>query len=423
MSAARSAARRRVGWTQAAAFALAACAVCSASDSRTLTNGLSLSWEAGGPYEAVALTVACPEPRAPAALALPLVLEETLDAALRVGGGAAERAAALGGTLSVEYRGGTLTALALGPEGSASDLVELVASLAGGAPATRELLDRGGLDDALMRRIDAGLDPREELGRALFGAAWQPGPEDLDRAVASLSAERVDELRRAWFRGGRCFAAVVATAPTPTPEALAALEALPAGQSARVWAPAPRSPRPARLGWEGVGGQSAVSHAARGPAPESVEAAAWTVASYLLGRGNGGRLFRRLRAERGLCYAVSCRWLPEDGGMLWIEALCDPGDEDLLEEGLNEVLRELAETLPTEAEMERARGLAFTDWTALLRSPERMARVRALGMARGGAADWAERHLEALKGVDAQDIRRVGETMRAHGVRLRIESR
>jgi len=313
--------------------------------------------------------------------------------------------------------------LASGPEGSASDLARLLVSWLRGSPTTRELLDHGPLETRLRVRCGAELEPREELCNTVYGAAWQPGPQDLDRTAAALSAGRLDQLRRAWFRGSRCSVAVVSASEEPAPAAVAALESLPAGAATAPWAPRRRPVGGLRTEWTGAQALSSISHAARGPAPESPEGAAWVVGACLLGRGNGSTLFRRLRAERGLCYSVACRWLPEDGGLLWIEALCEPGDEDALEAALDEVLRETAQPGPGEAELERARGLAETDWTALLTSPSRRAWLRAQGMARGGAPDWVEVQRAALKEVSAQDIRRLGETLIADGVRLRIESR
>jgi predicted Zn-dependent peptidase len=81
------------------------------------------------------------------------------------------------------------------------------------------------------------------------------------------------------------------------------------------------------------------------------------VYSGLMGGGMSSRLFQEVREERGLCYAIySSAWGLSDGGMLSVHAATGA---DMMEELIDVVTGEMkrsADSLPSEAEVDRARA-------------------------------------------------------------------
>ncbi len=195
---------------------------------------------------------------------------------------------------------------------------------------------------------------------------------------------------------------------------------LPAGQAVAAWERTPTAGAEVRT--SSYAGQSALALVVGGPAPPAPGAAAWMVAAQLLGEGNLGWAFQELRTRLGLSYQAAGEWKIEDGGLLWLECHCDPGDEDAVDSALQSLVARLAAEGPSDEELERARRGCRTALARMESAPARRARLSALGMAWGYEAAWTARLGKAIPDVAAEDIRRVGETYSRHCVRVRVES-
>lgn len=131
-----------------------------------------------------------------------------------------------------------------------------------------------------------------------------------------------------------------------------------------------------------------------------------TVAAHILGGGPASRLFRSVREERGLAYAVDASLsLHSDVGSVTAYAGCSPDAvtevRDLL---VAEALR-LATDGPTDREVQVATGyLAGASTLALEDSATRAWRVAVEELERGGARP-AEERIAAYRAVDADAVR------------------
>ncbi|MGI6353172.1 MAG: insulinase family protein [Armatimonadota bacterium] len=406
----------------AAAFLLGAAAVATAQpEAHRLDNGLVAAWETLGAYDSVCIAFPCPRPPSERMVGASSVLTAALRAAAQHPGGAAERISRVGGSWSVAEAGGRIEVQAAGLPGSAGELIAALAELLLGGPSTRSLVQ----DGSLRRQLD-GLNGRTaiqgEAMRQLLGRPWWPDADEIRATARLLEPPDLDRLREEWLCASRCGVSVVSSSADVVPkEALAPLAAMPYGNPAmglpRVFEPGDDSGTKRREDR----GQSLVILAAAGPDPFSAAAVPWHVTAQYLGAGNASPLFKGLRAKAGLSYLVGSRWLWLEGGLLWTEAHCDPGDEARTTELLARVVAEAAGE-PDGQRVEQSRRWAQTEWRRDMTSPEKRARLRAAGMAMGAGIEWPEAVAEAITKVDSQDIRLVLETLCSDGVWFQIES-
>lgn len=381
-----------------------------------------MALERSGSSDAVVLSFVCTEPTRTVGVGVSALVAAATQVAADLPGGATDQVEGLGGSLSISQAGGLLTLSATGPEGSAGRLARSLVSLCAGSPTARDLNADGGLAREIEARTSRGPGIEGRAVRALLGRAWWPDAEDVLHLARTLSEAELDGWRATILCGRRCYAAVASADAQTAPLVRDALEAIPAGPAAAGGLVRGSQAGTGLITAPGEIGADRVGWVAAGPEPASPESAAWHVAAFVLGRGNDGWLFRRLRSEMGLCYWVGARWAVDYGGLLWIEARCPPEAAATVLEGIAGVVARLATSGPTPAEAERARRLASLDWTDGLMSPERRARLRAAGMAWRAGPTWVNEHASALLRVTAEDIRRAGQTCRERGVAVHAES-
>lgn len=409
-------------WFAAAASLLGAAVVPTAQPhTYRLENGLQAVWEVSGAYDAVAIEFLCPTPADPSLSGLRPILVATLSASAHRHGGPAEMVAAQGGAIQVTEDGGRIGLSAAGVAGSAPDLIAALTATVLQPPA-------GVLvgDGSLARRLDAMSGPMSLQAlavRELLGPLWWPSPSEIRTSSLALDPTSLDALREQWLCARRAGVAIVTADPGLTPdEALAPLAQLPPGQP--IAAIPPRSTSRAGQGAsrEEQRGQSVVSLAVAGPEPFSAAAATWKVAAEYLGAGNRSPLFVALRSEAALSYSTGCRWLDLEGGILWAEAHCDPGDEALVRERMRQVIAREASHRIGPGDLARSRRWARVLWEKDLTAGAKRARLRAAAMASGAGLHWPETFGMAIESVRPQDIRLVLETLSSEGVWFVIES-
>lgn len=88
------------------------------------------------------------------------------------------------------------------------------------------------------------------------------------------------------------------------------------------------------------------------PAIYAADYATAILSNHLLGGGSASRLFQRLREELGLVYGIDSRLeLYQDTGLWLIQTSCDPDSLDQCRDEVEQILRQLAEQGPSDAEL------------------------------------------------------------------------
>ena len=144
--------------------------------------------------------------------------------------------------------------------------------------------------------------------------------------------------------------------------------------------------------------------------PAEREAAA--VLAHIAGGGPASRLFRVVRDERGLAYAVDASLsLHSDAGALTAYAGTSPTSVHEVRQLVAAEIADLAENGPTAHEVEVATGyLAGSYALALEDSATRAWRVAVEELERGGARP-AEARIDAYRRVTVDDVRAVARRL------------
>jgi zinc protease len=83
--------------------------------------------------------------------------------------------------------------------------------------------------------------------------------------------------------------------------------------------------------------------------------------SIVLGEGRSSRLYRRVREEAGLAYAVSAfSYTPGDPGILGVDATVEPSKRGAAEQLILQIVRELGEMGISEAELNKAKKMCLS---------------------------------------------------------------
>ncbi len=145
------------------------------------------------------------------------------------------------------------------------------------------------------------------------------------------------------------------------------------------------------------------------PGAASRDYPALEVLSAALGLGNGSVLAGRLRDRDKLIYEGTTEWKPERGpGFLTIQVTAAPGAIDRAEIAVLAELELLKRAPMDEADLERARAQLERVYRDGLQTVSGRAGMLALFEIRG---DWKriDRHLDDIRKVRAEDVRRVAE--------------
>ncbi len=150
------------------------------------------------------------------------------------------------------------------------------------------------------------------------------------------------------------------------------------------------------------------------PSPSYLDPAFYTaqVFSGLFGGGMSSRLFQEIREDRGLCYSIdSSIWGLRDTGMLSVHAATGPEMVGELADVVVQQLEEIAETGPTDAELQRSKAQLKAGLLMALESSavnaEQMARQL---LAQGRLIPVAEL-IHEVDAVDRDRIKAFAETL------------
>jgi zinc protease len=132
--------------------------------------------------------------------------------------------------------------------------------------------------------------------------------------------------------------------------------------------------------------------------------------STILGDGRSSRLYRRVREESGLAFAVSAfSYTPGDPGLFGIDATAEPGKREAVQNLVLQIVDEIKQAGPTVDEVIKAKKISLSH------------HLGALTTMRGQASDigsswfltrnlnFSRDYLEAVQRVTLEDIRRVAQ--------------
>lgn len=141
-----------------------------------------------------------------------------------------------------------------------------------------------------------------------------------------------------------------------------------------------------------------------GPGWKSSERFAVDVLCNILG-GTGGRLFVKLRDQEGLAYSVApILSYGNNRGLIGAYIACARDKLDRAENGIWEEFRKIADSGPSEAELERAKNYIRGSHVMELQSGEAQASTMALMELYGVGHDAYQKYLDLISGVDAKDV-------------------
>jgi zinc protease len=130
--------------------------------------------------------------------------------------------------------------------------------------------------------------------------------------------------------------------------------------------------------------------------------------SAILGGGASGRLFVRLRDDRGLAYSLGMINPPRRGPGSFVTYLATSGENvERAEASLHEQIDRFRTDGPTEAELRRAKAYVLGNLAMDRRTNARHAWYLAFFELAGVGWDYPERYIGALEAVTAADVTRV----------------
>ncbi len=133
------------------------------------------------------------------------------------------------------------------------------------------------------------------------------------------------------------------------------------------------------------------------------------VMATLLGRGRSSRLYRKVKEELGLVYNISASsYNPEyDAADFTVHATCDCAKVPEVENAIKQVVYELKRGRIGRSELEKAKNKILSDLAFGMQSIEDQASTIGLDVIKTGNPDYTDFYTEHIKGVTADDIRRV----------------
>jgi len=286
-----------------------------------------------------------------------------------------------------------------------------------GLLSTREF-DRetvAGQQRLLRRLVEAEAEVASAVASRAGVAALYPAAADLVKPAAAYSPVPASTLTAFWrqvLKPNRL--AIAVSGPVKTEEVRRAIE-----EAMGAWVPGPDlGPlRPGRRGAsQGIvrlrmaGEESVVWLGARGPRPDEEDYPVAIVGMMALAHGLGSRLFRRLRDELGVSYAVGGHVV---AGQSWphmfVMATCEAGDVARVTAEIQGELERMAQEEVSLKELERARNMAVLDLQQVRMSNWRTAQYLATlallsPQAVGEGRAWAV--AEEVARVEAGQLRR-----------------
>jgi predicted Zn-dependent peptidase len=141
-----------------------------------------------------------------------------------------------------------------------------------------------------------------------------------------------------------------------------------------------------------------------GPDAKSDDQFTADITATILGGGRSSRLFRQLREEKQLVYAISSSfWSQRGSGAFAVSAIFDPKNEKQVLSGINAEIRRLMEKGPDDAELRRAKEMIKAQWFFGLETYHEQASIAGYWNMQGNPG-ILERYIPELEKVRRDDV-------------------
>jgi len=130
--------------------------------------------------------------------------------------------------------------------------------------------------------------------------------------------------------------------------------------------------------------------------------------SIILGEGRSSRLYRRVREEAGLAYAVSAfSYTPGDPGLFGIDATVDPSKRDAVQQMVLQIVDEVKQSGVTAEELTKAKKMSLSHHLGSLTTMRGQASDIGSNWLLTRNLDFSRDYLDAVQKVTLDDVKRV----------------
>src|SRR5262252_8313594 len=147
------------------------------------------------------------------------------------------------------------------------------------------------------------------------------------------------------------------------------------------------------------------------PEVTSPDVPALDLLSTILGDGRSSRLYRRVREEAGLAFAISAfSYTPGDAGLFGIDATLDPKKRQAAEQLALQMVDEVKQTGVTAEELEKAKKITLSHHLGALTTMRGQASDIGSNWLLTRNLNFSRDYLDAVQKVSLDDIKRVAAT-------------
>src|SRR5437764_175209 len=271
--------------------------------------------------------------------------------------------------------------------------------------------------EVIRREFAMGMDdPDRTITHLLFATAYQRHPYRLPvigliDIYNNLTQEQVMEYYKTRYVPNNLTFIVVGDVVAA--EVRETLENLFKDQPAKSLAPIYIPAEPPQLGLREVHQEFAteLTHFAMAwhvPEISHPDVPALDLLSLILGEGHSSRLYRKVREESGLAFAISAfSYTPGDPGILGMDAILDPKNRSAAQSLILQIIEDIRENGVTAEELGKGKKIALSQELASLRTMRGQATDLGTNWFLTRNLNFGREYLEKVQKVTLDDIKRV----------------
>src|SRR6266404_1789237 len=271
--------------------------------------------------------------------------------------------------------------------------------------------------EVIRREFAMGMDdPDRTITHLLFATAYQRHPYPLPvigliDIYNNLTQEQVMEYYKTRYVPNNLTFIMVGDVVAA--EVREKLEDLFKDQPAKSLAPIYIPPEPPQLGLREVHQEFAteLTHFAMAwhvPEISYPDVPALDLLSVILGEGHSSRLYRKVREELALAFAISAfSYTPGDPGLLGVDAVLDPKNRSAAQSLILQIIEEIRHNGVTAEELAKGKKIALSQELASLRTMRGQATDLVTNWFLTRNLNFGREYLEKVQKVTLDDIKRV----------------
>jgi zinc protease len=271
--------------------------------------------------------------------------------------------------------------------------------------------------EVIRREFAMGMDdPDRTVTHLLFATAYQRHPYRLPvigliDIYNQLTHQQVTEYYKARYVPNNLTFIVVGDVSAP--EVRKKLEDLFKDQPARALAPIYIPAEPPQLGRREVHQEFAteLTHFAMAwhvPEITHPDVPALDLLTVILGEGRSSRLYRKVREESALAFAISAfSYTPGDPGILGIDAILDPENREATQSLILQMIEDIRGDGVTAEELAKGKKIALSQELASLRTMRGQATDLGTNWFLTRNLNFSREYLDKIQKVTLDDVRRV----------------